>query len=82
MTDIPTLFQKLHKEDAAKLEMVMNEGWFQRACTFAVAKMAHEGASVEQISGATKFKNELLELTAERAAPGGLPDKSALKTYQ
>lgn len=76
------LFQKLHKEDMGKLAIVVNEGWFQRAMSFALAQLAFEGTEKAKLEGANLFVTALENLASEPLPPMSMPDKSALTSYE
>lgn len=82
MTSPRSLFQKLHKEDATKLSVAVNESWFQRAVTYARAELSASGISQEQLSGVNVFLNTLTTLHEEQVPAKPMPDKSNLPSYE
>ncbi len=76
-----SLFQKVNKEDAAKLATVVNETWFQKAITYTLADLSSRGLSNEQLNGANTFVESLTTLADEVKEPAQMPDKSQLKSY-
>ncbi len=75
------LFLKLHKDDAAQLATLVNEGWFQKSLTYARAQLSSDGISAEQLSGANHFIEVFTSLADEPKPAPELPDKSQLKSY-
>lgn len=82
MTSPRALFQKLHKDDATKLAVAVNESWFQRAVTYARADLSARGISSEQLSGVNVFLDTLTTLHEEQATTKPMPDKSNLPSYE
>lgn len=74
------LFQRSNQEDAKKLSVLVGEGWFQKAVTYARAEMAAGGISAERLEGANRFIETLTTLADEQKPMEGPPDKQ-LKSY-
>ncbi len=75
------LFLKLHKDEAAKLALAVNESWMQRAITYTLADLSSRGLSNEQLNGANTFVEALTTLADEPKPAPELPDKSQLRSY-
>ena len=75
------LFQRIHKEDAKRLSVALEEAWLQKAVSYARSQMALNGASQEKIAGANEFIEILTQLPVEEKPPKEAPDKSALPSY-
>jgi hypothetical protein len=69
------LFQKLNKEAADALAMAVEERWFQTASTTAMAQMAENGASQEELRGARSFLDQLCTLHVEVTPVAPYPEK-------
>lgn len=76
------LFLKLHKEDAAKLEIVVSESWFLKSVIYARAQLSADGISSEQLNGVNRFIEVFTAMATEDKPAPTLPDKSQLKSYK
>lgn len=78
--DTKTDFKKHHEEAAAKLRELVQLGWFKTATVFALASLADQGATAEELNGANRFIEHLTKLAADEVKIIRLPVKS-LKFY-
>lgn len=74
------LFQRTCKEEAKKLAVMVNEGYFQKAVTYTLAELSSRGLSNEKLQGANYFIEVLTTLADEQKPMEGPPDKQ-LKSY-
>lgn len=65
-----------HKPLAEELQKNRQAGWLTISMVFALAEMAHNGASAEKISGARDFIYEFQNLFEVKQTDGRIPPKS------
>lgn len=72
----------VHKEDAERLSTIITgERTLSVSCLYALAEMAHNGATREELNGADKFITTLLNIGEPDKTPTPLPKKE-LKDVQ
>lgn len=75
-------FRGRHKESADEFARNADTKWLRDGCDYALSELAFQGASKEELSGATRFLEILFEQHTEPAAPKRLPDRSHLPSYE
>jgi hypothetical protein len=68
-------YQKFHKEEAERLRREVEQPYFRRALTFALAEMSTRQASTEQITGANVFVDTFLALGVKDEPVARFPEK-------
>jgi hypothetical protein len=56
-------FRKFHPEEAAELALQSESKWFRVSLEYTLSEMAFSGANAEELSGARRIINGLLQLS-------------------
>jgi len=76
MTESPkSLFQQIHKEAAANMSVTAADRSLRLAVAFTLSQMAYDGATQEQLAGAKRFSDILMNIGEPDTKPTPFPVK-------
>jgi len=75
-------FRLRHSESALQLAVSSDVKWLRDGLDYALAQVAHEGASADELRGINRFIAIFLNQATEPKQPQPLPDRSRLASYE